>query len=250
MDFHKFCESVKVAQQNYLTNAMKVETVEVDFVAPSDDLLPTDDILDAIKIENLQTCDEENTHTPDTQNGDDDLLEPMTKSLRSKRIPELIETMKTITRNKDGTVRKKWTKRSPNELDKDMIELKTTKPIKRPCKPVLKKRLKRKKPETRKTKKPSKRKLKTAGEVAQERTQYKLSEEHEKIMLETFDMKCDLCSTQFKSFFDAKDHFIAAHQTKKGYLKCCYAKLRSQWEVEDHINYHIDPNQFKYGIFL
>lgn len=65
-------------------------------------------------------------------------------------------------------------------------------------------------------------------------------------MAENFDMTCDLCDTNFTSYYNARCHYKDAHNMTRGYVKCCNMKLRSQPNVNEHINSHLNPNLFRY----
>lgn len=69
---------------------------------------------------------------------------------------------------------------------------------------------------------------------------------HTRFIAENFDMTCDLCEAVFISFHDARNHYRDVHKEKKGYIKCCQMKLREIWIITDHINSHLNPNNFKY----
>lgn len=83
---------------------------------------------------------------------------------------------------------------------------------------------------------------KSRGEIAKERSVFKLNKLYEDYMLEHFDMKCDICTKIFKSFFEAKSHYAEEHNELKGYVKCCNKKMKEMWAVHDHISYHLNPD--------
>lgn len=66
------------------------------------------------------------------------------------------------------------------------------------------------------------------------------------VMDSHFNMKCDLCDTVFDSLKAAVPHYLSKHDNPYGYLKCCNIRLRYSREVLDHIQWHIDPDTFKY----
>lgn len=61
-----------------------------------------------------------------------------------------------------------------------------------------------------------------------------------------FDMSCDQCDTTFQSFPDAKRHYLREHSEPKGYLKCCGKKLRTLTFIEEHIQWHQNPQIMRY----
>lgn len=60
-----------------------------------------------------------------------------------------------------------------------------------------------------------------------------------------FQMKCDLCDTQFNSLKMARSHYVSEHDVPYGYIKCCGIKLRANSVVLDHIQWHINPDKYK-----
>lgn len=56
---------------------------------------------------------------------------------------------------------------------------------------------------------------------------------------------CDLCTTEFNSFSDARNHYSKLHNTLR-YLKCCNMQLRSNNEFLDHVYWHFIPTVFVY----
>lgn len=60
-----------------------------------------------------------------------------------------------------------------------------------------------------------------------------------------FTMRCDLCDdVQFSSFQDAKQHYRNAHQMS-GYLVCCDQKFMKPKTIDDHLQWHINPEHLK-----
>lgn len=56
-----------------------------------------------------------------------------------------------------------------------------------------------------------------------------------------FTMRCDLCSdTPLTSFAIAKQHYAKTHGTR-GYLVCCNKKFMKPKTVDDHFQWHINP---------
>lgn len=70
-------------------------------------------------------------------------------------------------------------------------------------------------------------------------------DENERIH-EFFNMKCDTCEFEFTSLKTAKLHYFDAHQIPDGYLKCCGIKFKVNSKINDHIQYHLDPESYKY----
>lgn len=71
-----------------------------------------------------------------------------------------------------------------------------------------------------------------------------------------FDMTCDVdnCITVFSSLSNAREHYLNVHTNRQGYIKCCdinccNLKLRTPFDVKDHVAWHKDPECFKYTIF-
>lgn len=56
-----------------------------------------------------------------------------------------------------------------------------------------------------------------------------------------FTMRCDICSdTQFSSFQHAKLHYKSVHGVT-GYLVCCNKKFVKAKTVDNHLQWHINP---------
>lgn len=60
-----------------------------------------------------------------------------------------------------------------------------------------------------------------------------------------FDMQCDVCKMQLFSLQHAKLHYLEEHDIPDGYLKCCEMKFRELKSINDHLEYHVNPNIFK-----
>lgn len=58
-------------------------------------------------------------------------------------------------------------------------------------------------------------------------------------------MTCTLCTTIFTSLQDARDHYLQAHENRGGFVTCCKVKIKTMTEVEDHIEWHSNPDLFK-----
>lgn len=61
---------------------------------------------------------------------------------------------------------------------------------------------------------------------------------------EYFDMQCDFCEHRFLTFLEARAHYREVHNIT-GYLKCCGVKIFRRGKLIEHINYHINPNEFQ-----
>lgn len=66
----------------------------------------------------------------------------------------------------------------------------------------------------------------------------------EKKILESTEMKCDLCNFQLDSFSHALIHHRNVHN-QKGYLICCSRKFRQLSALVDHLDFHANPECFK-----
>lgn len=63
-------------------------------------------------------------------------------------------------------------------------------------------------------------------------------------ILESIDMKCDLCSETLESYSHALLHHQHVHN-QKGYLVCCNRKFKQKSSLIDHLDYHSNPELFK-----
>lgn len=72
-----------------------------------------------------------------------------------------------------------------------------------------------------------------------------LVEQRQQVIDQYADMKCELCTTIFKTFDDALAHYPSKHKVPKGYVRCCQMKfsVRSLWH--SHIVWHLNPELFK-----
>lgn len=73
--------------------------------------------------------------------------------------------------------------------------------------------------------------------------------EFEKLLNENrdlLDMSCECCPKVFDSLDEARNHYAAEHNIPKGFIKCCKHKLRTRYEVKEHLAYHSDPERYKY----
>lgn len=60
-------------------------------------------------------------------------------------------------------------------------------------------------------------------------------------VIENFDMSCDKCDAMFESYAHARRHYLSEHGNPKGYLKCCNKKMRTLAAIDDHIQWHENP---------
>lgn len=56
---------------------------------------------------------------------------------------------------------------------------------------------------------------------------------------------CDICETQFKSWALLRDHFKLTHK-QAPYVKCCDSTFHATSTLVQHINWHKNPNIYKY----
>lgn len=62
-----------------------------------------------------------------------------------------------------------------------------------------------------------------------------------------FDMTCDVrnCAAVFSSLAYARRHYNKVHNNPNGFVKCCEIRLRTSYDVKDHIAWHKNPGCFK-----
>lgn len=63
-------------------------------------------------------------------------------------------------------------------------------------------------------------------------------------ILNSIDMKCDLCNEPLESFGHALIHHQEVHG-QKGYLMCCSRKFRQKSALVDHLDFHANPEHFQ-----
>lgn len=78
--------------------------------------------------------------------------------------------------------------------------------------------------------------------------QVKLTNEEE--IRQYFNMKCELCPQEFQTLNDAVIHYPKAHSILYGYLKCLSSqcsqqKFGRQWYINEHIDFHENPEKFR-----
>lgn len=71
-------------------------------------------------------------------------------------------------------------------------------------------------------------------------TDYEMRQE----ILNQFDTTCDICSKVLGSLANATNHYKKSHKTI-GYIRCCRLKLKTEDKVEEHIEWHINPEVFR-----
>lgn len=60
-----------------------------------------------------------------------------------------------------------------------------------------------------------------------------------------FDMSCDQCEAMFESFPHARRHYLSDHGDSKGYIKCCSKKMKSLTAIDEHIQWHKNPESLR-----
>lgn len=75
------------------------------------------------------------------------------------------------------------------------------------------------------------------------KTNNKNTEQNQKIK-DFYKMECDLCNTKLETFNDVNKHFLETHN-QKGYIKCCNKKLLRRNKLLNHMERHINPDNFK-----
>lgn len=84
---------------------------------------------------------------------------------------------------------------------------------------------------------------------------FDLNDARIKAAMKTFvDRTCDICHVKLDTLTEAQNHYLNEHKNSKGYFKCCESKLAFEQSLIDHLNWHANPNIFRYlyskGIFL
>lgn len=59
-------------------------------------------------------------------------------------------------------------------------------------------------------------------------------------------MSCSMCPTMFDSIQNARQHYLEVHRLRNGYLRCCQIKMKSLTEVKEHIEWHSNPDLFRW----
>ncbi|XP_065368122.1 transcription factor grauzone-like [Calliphora vicina] len=69
--------------------------------------------------------------------------------------------------------------------------------------------------------------------------------ENDQFIVEHFkQMSCDLCEVPFENFSAMRKHFATMHD-QKGYLVCCNRKFYQRTRLVEHLQLHLNPDQFK-----
>lgn len=63
-------------------------------------------------------------------------------------------------------------------------------------------------------------------------------------------LPCDLCEENVSNFQEMRVHFSNKHSHKKPHVKCCKNIFYKHSTLAEHIQWHRDPNTFKYVNFL
>lgn len=69
----------------------------------------------------------------------------------------------------------------------------------------------------------------------------------ESILSEKCDSRCDICKVDLNtaSLELTKNHYSEKHGIENGYIKCCELKLTTDIKINNHIQYHLNPNEHK-----
>lgn len=66
---------------------------------------------------------------------------------------------------------------------------------------------------------------------------------------EFFKLQCQLCQAIFSNFNDLRAHYRSAHLINRGYIPCCNKKFTSRTAILEHIEWHTNPEIFRYIFF-
>lgn len=63
-----------------------------------------------------------------------------------------------------------------------------------------------------------------------------------------FDMNCDYCSKPFETLKEARKHYLAEHNNRRGYIKAKSNNKRMffRHNVLEHIELQFNPDKYKY----
>lgn len=64
------------------------------------------------------------------------------------------------------------------------------------------------------------------------------------------DQTCDICHIMLDTLSDARVHYFNEHEKPKGYFKCCKLKHLSESSLIDHLNWHLNPEIFRYVVCI
>lgn len=71
------------------------------------------------------------------------------------------------------------------------------------------------------------------------------AEDRDKFLADNFKMTCALCDTVMPTFRALYKHFQTEHKEKKGYAVCCQKKFYDRCKLFEHVERHVDPDNFK-----
>lgn len=60
-----------------------------------------------------------------------------------------------------------------------------------------------------------------------------------------FNVECELCKEQFKTFCKLCVHYKQKHSIKNGFVSCCNRKFQKRSELLQHIDWHVNPDAFR-----
>ncbi|XP_058828723.1 zinc finger protein 62 homolog [Topomyia yanbarensis] len=69
----------------------------------------------------------------------------------------------------------------------------------------------------------------------------------DELILEHFNLSCDLCQQSFNDFGDLRQHFESVHN-EEPYLKCCNKKFNKKYLMVQHLQWHMNPEIFRCDI--
>ncbi|XP_058464836.1 zinc finger protein 62 homolog [Malaya genurostris] len=88
--------------------------------------------------------------------------------------------------------------------------------------------------------------LQALNKISAEEKVRRLKEENRKIK-EFFTLNCEICTESFDSFDKLQRHTRKIHKTQ-GTIKCCNRIFYKKCRILDHINSHVNPNQYHCNI--
>lgn len=84
------------------------------------------------------------------------------------------------------------------------------------------------------------------GEAIQKHTTTTHQRDAEDIKIsEFFNLNCQLCATTHLKFTEVKAHYLNVHNSTRGYVICCKRKLFKRYELLEHLDWHLNPNEFR-----
>ncbi|XP_058833769.1 transcription factor grauzone-like [Topomyia yanbarensis] len=69
----------------------------------------------------------------------------------------------------------------------------------------------------------------------------------EDFISQNINLECDTCATKCSSFQDLQRHSLTKHD-KRAYVFCCGLKFCRRPRLVDHIQFHLNPEQFRCGV--